>query len=77
MAAGDDVCAWVPKDRCSEFVDFMKKNVAHHDKKLNICHGLGQIISDYRISPWYDLEFCSKLFIHARNGKTFEGWYIF
>lgn len=41
MAAGDDVCAWVQKTNTTAFVKFMKENVAHSDKKLNIKHGLG------------------------------------
>ena len=41
LAAGDDVCAWVPKDKALLFKHTIETKVSHTDKKHPLPHGLG------------------------------------
>lgn len=75
MVAGDDVVAFAHEVDVAPFVNSMRTLVATHDKKLPV-HGLGQVIKEYSVRQWWDIDFCSKFSVHAGDRNTFEGWYI-
>jgi len=37
---------------------------------------LGQVIKDFKIRPWWDIDFCSKFAVHVGSQDGFDGWYI-
>jgi hypothetical protein len=76
LAAGDDLIVWVHHKDKNAFISRMK-SLAHHDKNLQIKHGLGQIIKEYSVKDWWNIDFCSKYACHVGDKKGYHGWYLF
>lgn len=75
MVAGDDCVAFVHQSDALPFQQAFEQYVASPDK-VSKTHGLGQVISNYFIREWWNIDFCSKFAVHANGGKGFEGMYL-
>lgn len=51
IAAGDDVCCFIPKERVGEFVQKVRANT--HNENISIEKGLGQIVKDVFVTDWW------------------------
>lgn len=74
IAAGDDVCCFVENDRVPDFL----RTVWQYTHNVNevIQKGLGQIVKDVFVTPWWKIDFCSKHAVHVGNTETYDGWYL-
>lgn len=70
MVAGDDVVVWVKKDKLDDFRFFLP-NYFNDRSDSPIPSGLGQCVKSFKVGPWYDFDFCSKLSIY-----TGDNWYL-
>jgi len=75
MVAGDDVVVFAHKLEVDPFILAYKQYVATSDKQTPK-HGLGQVVKDYIVRPWWNIDFCSKFSVHVGDRNTYEGWYI-
>lgn len=53
------------------------KSLAYTTKDVDIRYGLGQVIKDYAVREWWNIDFCSKFCLHASDRSSYDGWYIF
>lgn len=68
IASGDDTVAWFPRRFIRRMEDSINK-YAIDNKRLDIEHGIGQIIVEKQVSEWWDNEFCSKWFYCPPGGE--------
>lgn len=57
-AAGDDVVAWIPSNRVEHYLHSIQKYTSTDTEEAK--KGIGQCIKEWKVSDWWDIDFCSK-----------------
>jgi hypothetical protein len=67
VAAGDDVCVWIPSSHRHCFERSVYEVCAKN--KTTPSHGLGQCVTDIFVREWWNIDFCSKWSFIDNSGK--------
>lgn len=74
IAAGDDVCIWVPRAEADRVVSYIKSMTSQTNEPGIV--GIGQIVKDMTVREWWNIDFCSKNSFHVGNTNSYFGWYL-
>lgn len=66
---------WVKPTVVDSFINVMR-NISTDSKDYPGSWGLGQVIKDFSVRDWWDIDFCSKKAYHVGDKRSYEGYYL-